>query len=206
LQRRQFMWSSLFFGIACATKPTAWFLAPFWIIALLADQGLSWRTLPSQILRTWKRFIPAIAIFLLLVLPYILWDINALIDDVWRWSAGTADIHYQIWGWGFANFILATGSLVDRFAYWPFWIPELIISIPLLIFLLTKQMRNNNMANVYWYGAIFLLGFAYFSRFLNENYLGFLLALFALGYFINDSPSTESEKETKAKQDDLQPA
>jgi len=62
------------------------------------------------------------------------------------------------------------------------------------------------MANVYWYGAIFLLGFAYFSRFLNENYLGFLLALFALGYFINDSPSTESEKETKAKQDDLQPA
>ena len=206
LQRRQFMWSSLFFGIACAAKPTAWFLAPFWIIALLADQNISWKALPSRMLRTWKRFIPAITIFLLLVLPYILWDVNALIDDVWRWSAGTAETHYQIWGWGFANFILATGSVVDRFAYWPFWIPELIISIPLLIFLLTKQMRNNTIANVYWYGAIFLLGFAYFSRFLNENYLGFLLALFALGYFTNGSQITDCETETKGKQDDLQPA
>jgi len=190
LQRRQVMWSSLFFGIACAAKPTAWFLAPFWIIALLADQNISWKTLPSQIPKTLKRLIPAIGIFLLFMLPYIFWDANALIDDVWRWSAGTAEAHYQIWGLGFANFILATGSLADRFAYWPFWIPELIVSIPLLIFLLTKQMRNNTTANVYWYGAIFLLGFAYFSRFLNENYLGFLLALFALGYFTNFSSET----------------
>ncbi len=131
------------------------------------------------------------------MLPYIFWDVNALIDDVWRWSAGTAEIHYQIWGWGFANFILATGSLADRFSYWPFWIPELIISIPLLLFLLTKQMRNNTTASVYWYGAIFLLGFAYFSRFLNENYLGFLLALFALGYFTTVSTeTTEPQQQT----------
>ena len=189
LQRKKLIWSSIFFGIACAAKPTAWFLAPFWGIALLADQNISWKTLLQHILQLLRRLAPAIIVFLIFVLPYLFWNADAFADDVWRWAAGTAETHYQIWGLGFANFVLATGSLTDRFAYWPFWIPELLISIPLLIFLLTKQMRNNITANVYWYGAIFLLGFAYFSRFLNENYLGFILALFALGYFTNSQPS-----------------
>ena len=189
LQRRKIVWSSIFFGIACAAKPTAWFLAPFWGIALMADQNISWKTIPPHIPQLLRRLAPAIIVFLLFVLPYLFWNADAFVDDVWRWAAGTTETHYQIWGLGFANFVLATGSLADRFAYWPFWIPELLVSIPLLIFLLAKQMRNNTVASVYWHGAIFLLGFAYFSRFLNENYLGFLLALFALGYFTNPQPS-----------------
>jgi hypothetical protein len=190
LQRRKIVWSSIFFGIACAAKPTAWFMVPFWGVALLSDLNMSWKTFPRYLPLLLRRLAPAIIIFLLFILPYLFWNADALIDDIWRWAAGTAETHYQIWGLGFANYLLATGSLADRFAYWPFWIPEIIVSIPLLIFLIVKQIHDNTVSNAYWHGAIFLLGFSYFSRFLNENYLGFILALFALGYFVNPRPTT----------------
>lgn len=184
LHRHRLAWSGIFFGLACAAKPTAWFLAPFWGLALLADAPIGWRDLPRCLPLLVRRALPALAAFLLLVLPYLIWDANAFVDDVWRWAAGTSATHYQIWGWGFANFILASGQLSDRFAFWPFWIPELLIGIPLLIFLIARQLRQNTLANLCWHGAILLFAFAYFSRFLNENYLGFVLVLLALGYYL----------------------
>lgn len=189
LGRQRLAWSGVFFGLACAAKPTAWFLAPFWGLALLSDFPLSWRDLPRRLPHLLRRAWPALAAFLLLVLPYLIWDANAFIDDVWRWAAGTSATHYQIWGWGFANFVLASGQLSDRFATWPFWIPELLIGLPLLIFLVARQLRQNTLANLCWHGAILLLAFAYFSRFLNENYLGFILVLLALGYYLQPQPA-----------------
>ncbi len=186
LHRRRWAWSGILFALACASKPTAWFLAPFWAFALLADHPLSWRDLPRRLPILLRRAAPALLVFLALVLPYLLWDANAFIDDVWRWAAGTSASHYQIWGWGFANFILATGALPDRFASWPFWIPELLITIPLLIILLVRQLRHNTLGNLCWHGALLLFAFAYFSRFLNENYVGFILALLTLGYFLQE--------------------
>ena len=197
LYRKSWLWSSIFFGVAAASKPTAWFLAPFWALALLESspisisQALTWPTL-KEIL---KRILPALIVFLLFTLPYALWSPNDFFDDVWRWAAGTAQTHYQIWGLGFANFVLAFGGLPDRFAYWPFWIPELLIALPLLIILLIRQLRDNTIGSWFWHGAILLLGFAYFSRFLNENYLGFLLALFALGYFVYFPGAKHSERQ-----------
>ena len=187
--RRRFAWSALFFGIACASKPTAWFLAPFWALALLMDQTLSWRGLLRQLPLLLRRAAPALVVFLVLTLPYLLWNANAFVDDVWRWAAGTSLVHYQIWGWGAANFLLATGSLPDRFAYWPFWIPELLVGLPLLLFLVSRQLRANTLGNLCWHGALLLLTFAYVSRFLNENYMGFVLALLALGYYLAPEPA-----------------
>jgi len=89
---RRFAWSALFFGIACASKPTAWFLAPFWALALLTDQTLSWRRLLHQLPLLLRRAAPALVVFLVLTLPYVLWNANAFVDDVWRWAAGTGSI------------------------------------------------------------------------------------------------------------------
>ncbi len=186
LAKKRWGWGSLFFGLAAASKPTAWFLAPFFLLFLMDSPSLSrsflfhkdmWKTLV-------RRALPALGVFIALVLPYFIWSSEAMIDDVWRWASGTAKVHYQIWGLGFANFVLATGALPDRFAYWPFWIPELLVGVPTLGILLVKQMKTNTLGNIFWHGAILLLVFAYFSRFLNENYLGFILALLAIGYFL----------------------
>ena len=198
--RRQWRWGSLFFGIALATKPTAWFLAPFWLLLLLdtptlpPSHLLHRQTLNTLLRRGW----PGAAIFLGLILPYFLWSPNDFIDDVWRWAAGTAQVHYQIWGLGFSNFVLATGQLPDRFAYWPFWIPELLVGLPTLLLLTYRQIRKNTLGNLFWHGAIFLMTFAYFSRFLNENYLGFMLALLALGWALSPTSSHSQPDPTSA--------
>jgi hypothetical protein len=127
----------------------------------------------------------------LVIGPYLLWNADALIDDVWRWSAGTSATAYQIWGWGASNLLLALGAVQSRFDYWPFWLLEILIALPLLVALLRKQAGDNTPARVLWGGSLLLLTFFFVSRFLNENYLSFILACLALAALI-EPPGRDS--------------
>ena len=185
------MGSAAAFGLACASKPTAWFMAPFYALLLVSPGSASSRTDEgSKINRPeWSRLLldllrrgwPALAVFLLLLLPYAIWDSSALVDDVWLWSSGRGEHAYQIWGWGASNLLLALGWVTSRFDYWPFWLPQLLVGGPLLVLLLKRQWRDNNIAAACSGYGLFLLVFLFLSRFLNENYLGYILALLALG-------------------------
>jgi uncharacterized membrane protein len=188
---RNLLLASAVYGLACASKPTAWFLAPFFALYLLHDQPLSpvdWRRLAVTLLR---RAWPLVAVFALVVGPWFIWNPGAMLDDVWRWSAGTAQASYQIRGWGLANFILAFGLVPDRLAYFPFWLPELLVGLPLLLVLLWQQRQENGLGRMLYGYAVTLFAFLYVSRFLNENYLGYLLAVFALAYFMGERPEAE---------------
>ena len=182
-RRRWWMASAAAFGLACASKPTAWFLAPFYALLLIDGEVIDGRRLRHEIRPLLARIAPALLVFVVLVAPYLVWDPAALVDDVWGWSSGTAAQPYQIRGWGLANFVLAGGLVSDRLSYWPFWIPEVIVSVPLLILLSARQMRRNQLATACWSYGLLLFGFLFASRFLNENYLGYVLALLALGVF-----------------------
>ncbi len=179
------------FGLACASKPTAWFLAPFYFMLLAGgDPRDLWRRPLAWAGRALRAGWPALATALVIVGPYFLWQPAAMIDDVWRWSAGTSDTAYQIWGWGASNLLLAAGWVSDRFAYWPFWIPELVVGSVLLAALLKKQAGANTPARVLWGYSLWLLAFFFVSRFLNENYLSFILAGLTLGALIDDNVAT----------------
>jgi hypothetical protein len=172
--------SAAAFGLACASKPTAWFLAPFYALLLVpqAEERVGWRRWVLTLLqRSW----PALAAFLVLVVPYLIWDADAMVDDVWRWSSGRGENAYQIWGWGASNLLLALGWVNSRFQYWPFWLPQLLLGGPLLMVLLRSQWRDNRIASACGRYSVFLLVFLFVSRFLNENYLGYILAFLALG-------------------------
>ena len=178
--------SSLAFGLACASKSTAWFLAPFYVLAASAEpsamgSAVPWRITGDWLGRVWRWGWPVLAVVLLITGPYFLWNPVAMVDDVWRWSNGTSPTAYQVWGWGASNLVLALGWVKDRFSYWPFWAPELILGVPVLCGLLWRQMRDNSLARALWGYGIFLFAFFFVSRFLNENYLGFILAFFVLG-------------------------
>ncbi|MCB0044804.1 MAG: hypothetical protein KDD92_05190 [Caldilineaceae bacterium] len=177
--------SSLLFGLACASKPTAWFMAPFYGLLLIADQPAPARATPTALLRRVpiivKRALPALGVFVLLLAPYIVWDAAAFYDDVWKWSSGQGETGYQIWGWGFSNFVLGLGWVESRFALWPFWLTEVVVAVPLLLWFLQRQQRENTLANACLHYGIFLFAFFYASRFLNENYLGYILAFLSLG-------------------------
>jgi hypothetical protein len=180
---RGWLWASVaVFGLACASKPTAWFLAPFYLLLLAGgDPADLWRKPLAWGGRAWRAAWPALAVTVLITAPYFLWDPRAMTDDVWRWSNGTSDTAYQIWGWGAANLVLALGWVRSRFDYWPFWLPQLVIGLPLLLALIGRQARENTAARAFWSYGLFLLVFFFISRFLNENYLGYLLACLVIG-------------------------
>jgi hypothetical protein len=190
--KASFRWlSAAIFGLACASKPTAWFLAPFWLLFLLRGEKKGREGIQPLLRRAWWRLVllvrrswPMVAVFIIVVGPWFVWNPAAMFDDVWRWSAGTADTPYQIRGWGLSNFVLAFNLVPDRLAYWPFWILEILAAIPLLIALLWRQARHNTMGAMLAGYVVLLFAFFYVSRFLNENYLGYILALFGLALFI----------------------
>lgn len=179
---RRLWLASASYGLACASKPTAWFLAPFLALYLLRDRPLTPKAIPDLLRRSW----PGLATFALAVGPWLVWNPEAMYDDVWCWSAGTAQVPYQIGGWGLANFVLAFGLVPDRLAYFPFWLPELLVGLPLLLALLWRQRRENGLAAMLYGYALLLFAFLYVSRFLNENYLGYLLGVFALAWFVEE--------------------
>jgi hypothetical protein len=121
-----------------------------------------------------------VAVAGLVIGPYLLWNPTAMYDDVWQWANGASATAYQIWGWGASNLVLALGWIGSRFAYWPFWIPQLLIAAPLAGWLLWRQTRENTLGRALWSYALLLFAFLFFSRFLNENYLGYLLAVLML--------------------------
>jgi hypothetical protein len=174
--------SVISFGLACASKPTAWFLTPFYFLYLLRGKDISVGNLRTLVISLLRKAIPLLVVFAVLVLPFAVWDWGALVDDVWGWASGVAEVPYQIRGWGFANFVLGLGLVDSKLDYFPFWIPELFTCLPLLLFLLWKQAKANTLGAVLYSYSALMFVFFYFSRFLNENYVGFILAFAALAY------------------------
>jgi hypothetical protein len=182
------------YGLACASKPTAWFLAPFWGLYLLRDEwgdrliplpGRWWFLLKRLLWQIW----PVLVAMILIVGPWFIWSPDAMIDDVWRWSSGTAEKPYQIRGWGLSNFVLAFQLVSDRLDFWPFWMTEIAFATPMIILAIRRQIRHNTLGNML-YGYVALLSvFFYSSRFLNENYLGYLAAFLILAIFTDASSS-----------------
>ncbi len=190
--------SAVALGLAWASKPTAWFLAPFYLLLVAGGDARDlWRRPLTWLGRAARAAWPAFAAAIAVIGPYLLWDPAALFDDVWRWSSGTSETAYQIWGWGASNLVLALGWVQSRFDYWPFWVPELVVGVPLLIGLLKQQAGDNTPARAMWNHGLFLLAFFFVSRFLNENYLGYILAFLALGTLMGPpAPEPTSTAET----------
>jgi hypothetical protein len=196
LQKERPLLGSAAFGLACASKPTAWFLVPFWLLYVLrdcwgdrlipppADWGKHLRVLAQ---RSWS--LPVAA--LLVMGPWFVWNPEAMYDDVWRWSAGIGPTGYQIWGWGASNYVLAFGWVADRFEYWPFTIPAALVGLPLLFLLLHRQVKLNSMAVMLQGYSLFLLVFFYLSRFMQPNYLGFILALLTLAVLVPEENNSK---------------
>lgn len=179
LLRERLTLSALVLGFACASKATAWLLVPFYLLYVCRNRPMVWENSGYFLARSF----PLILGTLLFILPIFLWDPTAMIDDVWHSNIGTSEYSAPISGWGFANFILALGLVESRSSYFPFWIVQVIVCLPLLAYLLKRQARHNSLHSLLIGYSLLLFAFLYLSRFFYGPYVGFTLALFALGYF-----------------------
>ena len=175
--------SAIAFGLACASKPNRVVLAPFYLVWIVGSETASagaW--IRKAVHLGW----PALAAMVLVIGPYFIRSPGAMFDDVWKWSAGTSETAYQIWGWGASNLVLAFGWVKSRFDAWPFWLVELLVAGPLMAAFLWRQWQENQLGRALWSYGFFLFAFFFVSRFLNENYLGYILAFLVLGALVQE--------------------
>ncbi len=164
--------SAIYFALACASKQTAWFLAPFYF--LYSSRAHSFSKLARQ-------FFLCAAVFIAIVLPFVLWDPNAFIDDLFRYTAGTTAHSYPIKSIGFGGLALALGWIPNNAAYFPFDLLQLAFGLPTFVLLLLYQRARNSASRMWIAYAAMTVVIAFFSRVFNDNHLGYVLSLFALG-------------------------
>ena len=126
LQRSRFSAAAIAFGLTCATKQTALFIAPFFFAHLLFGPF-------RQNLRVWiaRCVIPFVIQFTLILLPFMVWNVNAFINDTlfFQFTAFAAE------GYGISQIMLLFGLLQDRMAPFPFFLLMILFVVPTVLLL-----------------------------------------------------------------------
>ncbi len=188
LRNRHKAMSLCAFALACASKQTVWFMMPFYLVYFLQlGQGVTWSDTLRNALAKFKRelrlFAIAPAIFGLSVLPFLLWNMNAFVDDVFRYPAGLGDQPYPIRSIGLGDAAIALGWVPNNLAPFPFGWLQLIFGLPALAALCGFQLKHNTLARLWFCYALFLFIISFFSNVFNDNHFGFIITLFAIGAF-----------------------
>jgi len=134
-----------------------------------------------------KQAYPLVLICVIFVFPFLMWDFNSFQEDIFNW-----DETYPLGGtpgFGFANLLLYMGY--SKTDYFPFKYVQLILGLPLLYFLLKRQLQNNTIGVMLVNYGILSLTLLYFSRFLHDNYIGYVLSVLCLGFFKNARQTSE---------------
>jgi hypothetical protein len=180
LQENRITLSALALGLACASKQTAWLFVPFFLTYV-------WGKAPSSGKRTsLRKAYPLLLVPVLVILPFLLWDAAAFLDDTYFYLSGQAASSFPIAGFGFGGLLLTFGFIRDRTVYFPFILFQAAFCLPLLAILLRKQLSSNSVRQCWLGYGLLLLTFAFFSRFFHDNYLGIVVNALALGLLSED--------------------
>lgn len=230
--RWRFIVSGVFFGLACATKQSAWLLGPFYLVYVWGRWTGEKGTKPARenlpaVLRGWVA--PSAVAAAILILPFFLWSPASFWEDTVSYLSGNVSRNYPMKSEGMyglsallsaPQFVaavdtIATGPLSfvrgiairDERQSYPFWIFQLLFAAPVLFLALWKQWRDNTISTALAGYAIFLLMYQYFSRFLHDNYIGYIATMLALAYLIREPmPVLGSTDEHEARPNSAEPS
>lgn len=162
-------------ALAFAVKQSAWPIFPFYFAYLYFKN--------KNIKKTLFQLIPFAVTFGIIVLPFVFWDIKAYFDSTIFYLSGNTLHSYPISGYGFGALLKEFSFIKDAHVYYPFWIWQTAIGLPLIIWLIYWQKKENNINKLIIIYGIFLFVFWYFSRYFNNSHLGYLSMVFITAYF-----------------------
>ena len=185
LRRRLYVASAIALGLACSTKHTAWFFAPFYLIYLISEV-----TMVAQPRFVLRRAMPAALVVAAFIVPFLAWNPQAFLDDTWRYLSGGTASAFPIAGVGFGTLLLKTGLVARNTASFPFSLLQLAVGLPVLAILSWIQWKSRSLRWV-WLAYSLLAGtVAYFSRVFNDNYLGGILIALLIAQFMDGTADT----------------
>ncbi|MFH1367449.1 MAG: hypothetical protein ABIH38_05740 [Patescibacteria group bacterium] len=185
--------SLVMLALACASKQSAWLILPFFVLYLFFKQETT-KNLKQKIMHILKKFLPFAFVFVLLCGPFVIWGFRDFFDDIYRYPAGTIDSNYPMIGYGISYIIFLAGFVKSIWDYYPFWIIQFLVGLPLFVYLIRKQKENNTVSQLLYNYAVFLLVFWFFSRFFQDNYLSFLFLIFLTAWLFEEKDNDLNKK------------
>jgi len=176
LYRRQLTLSMIMLALAVASKHTAWFVVPFFLIHMLGP----WPWKRRAAVRVARQAWPAVVVLAVSLGPFLLTDPRGLIMDTLGYILGLSPNPVYIAGVGFGELLFRLG-VVQVTGNYPFWLWQIGIGLPLLIWLAAYQIRHRDPRRIWIDGACFGIIVSFFGRVFFDSYLGFYLVVAALG-------------------------
>ncbi|MEM4230706.1 MAG: glycosyltransferase 87 family protein [Candidatus Pacearchaeota archaeon] len=175
LYKKKDLLAGILLALAFAVKQSVWPVFPFYFAYLyFKNKNLS---------KTIIQLIPFTVMFSVVVLPFFFWNPIAYLDSTIFYLSGNTLHSYPISGYGLGSVLKEFGLIKDAYSYYPFWIWQVAIGLPLIMFLIKWQKKENTVQRLILIYGIFLFIFWYFLRYLNNSHLGYLSMVFITAYF-----------------------
>lgn len=175
LYKNRNMLGGIAMGLAFAVKQSVWPIFPFYFAYLYFKN--------KNFKKTLHDLFPFIVTFLLITLPFIVWNAKAYFDSTILYLSGNTAHSYPIAGYGFGKLLNQFGIIKDVHSYYPFWIWQVLLGIPLMIFLIRWLKKENTIQRLIIAYILFLFVFWYFSRYFNNSHLGYISMVLITAYF-----------------------
>ncbi len=179
LHKKKDLLAGIFMALAFSIKQSAWPLFPFYFVYLYFKNKNLKKTIIS--------LIPFAATFSVIVLPFFFWNPNAYLSSTIFYLSGNTAHSYPISGYGLGALLNQLGFIKDVHSYYPFWLWQLLIGLPFLIWLVNWQKKENSISRLIIVYGLFLFVFWYLSRYFNNSHLGYLSMIFITAYFWPES-------------------
>jgi len=178
--------SAVCVAIACTIRQFCWFLVPFYFLYVSGEGTLTKRI---------RRIAPAVivfgVVFLAIILPWFLMSPEAFLDDTWGYISGSSATSWPVgYGFGFSSILISIGLPYDWVNGLPWSVFQLVLGLPVMGYFLYKQYDNNNLQIMLLGYVVTLFLVLFYARFFHENYIGFMVALLVVAYFMPDVDNT----------------
>jgi Gpi18-like mannosyltransferase len=185
--------SAIALALACASKQYAFFFTPFYFFYLGGNGSFK-----ERLRSAWRPILLFSLVSAAFILPWLIDNPSAFIQDVLGYHSGVVLNSYPINGISFTSILLMLGvikSITDTF---PSYIIQLVFVVPLTIILLWIQRRDNTLRRAFFNYSILMAVVIFFARAGNMNHWGYFFALFALGMLLREPQEVPAPKEELA--------
>lgn len=179
LWKKHPLWAAVVLALACTMKQSAWLFVPFFLLAvyLAARPEKRWREVATAVLLIG-------GIMALIIGPFALWNLPAFMDDTFAYASGTAvSLNYPIRGYTIGRLLVLLGQVESDLDYYPFWMWQVVIGLPVLVLSLYYQWRQRTIAAMFLAASLFIFTLGFVSRYFQDNYVGFVITLAFWGLF-----------------------
>jgi hypothetical protein len=176
LEKKHYSLAGIPLALAFSTKQSSWPIFPFYLAFL-------WLNSKKNLRQTMKNISPFALVFGLIVLPFFFWDAQAFFKSTIFYLSGNVSHSYPISGYGWGMVLHQLGIIKNLHLFYPFWAWQLIVCLPLAAVLFRWLAKSPEVWRLIACYGIFTFVFWYFSRYLNNNHLGYLSMVFITAFF-----------------------